>query len=149
MCIRDSLGMLGMAGGVGSKLVGGAGPISASGGTKTFSGDYTIHTFNSPDTFQVDSGAGLIDYLVVGGGGGGGSLGGGGGAGLLRYKEGEPITPGTYPVTIGAGGGAVPAHPGPQNYGNPGGATTLALSCLLYTSPSPRDLSTSRMPSSA
>ena len=25
----------------------------------------------------------------------------------------------------------------------------LALSCLLYTSPSPRDLSTSRMPSSA
>ena len=27
--------------------------------------------------------------------------------------------------------------------------TTRALSCLLYTSPSPRDLSTSRMPSSA
>ena len=30
------------------------------------------------------------------------------------------------------------------------GKTTIALSaCLLYTSPSPRDLSTSRMPSSA
>ena len=28
-------------------------------------------------------------------------------------------------------------------------ATGLALGCLLYTSPSPRDLSTSRMPSSA
>ena len=27
--------------------------------------------------------------------------------------------------------------------------TTLAILCLLYTSPSPRDLSTSRMPSSA
>ena len=27
--------------------------------------------------------------------------------------------------------------------------STLALACLLYTSPSPRDLSTSRMPSSA
>ena len=29
------------------------------------------------------------------------------------------------------------------------GIMVLALSCLLYTSPSPRDLSTSRMPSSA
>ena len=29
------------------------------------------------------------------------------------------------------------------------GPVTLAVSCLLYTSPSPRDLSTSRMPSSA
>ena len=27
--------------------------------------------------------------------------------------------------------------------------TALTLACLLYTSPSPRDLSTSRMPSSA
>ena len=32
----------------------------------------------------------------------------------------------------------------------PGSASmTLLLACLLYTSPSPRDLSTSRMPSSA
>ena len=30
-----------------------------------------------------------------------------------------------------------------------GGAFTEASACLLYTSPSPRDLSTSRMPSSA
>ena len=29
------------------------------------------------------------------------------------------------------------------------GLHTLSISCLLYTSPSPRDLSTSRMPSSA
>ena len=29
------------------------------------------------------------------------------------------------------------------------GITTLRIGCLLYTSPSPRDLSTSRMPSSA
>ena len=35
-------------------------------------------------------------------------------------------------------------------HGPPGlGKTTLAHICLLYTSPSPRDLSTSRMPSSA
>ena len=30
-----------------------------------------------------------------------------------------------------------------------GGTVVLVKSCLLYTSPSPRDLSTSRMPSSA
>ena len=30
-----------------------------------------------------------------------------------------------------------------------GGGVTTDLTCLLYTSPSPRDLSTSRMPSSA
>ena len=29
------------------------------------------------------------------------------------------------------------------------GAARMAMGCLLYTSPSPRDLSTSRMPSSA
>ena len=33
-----------------------------------------------------------------------------------------------------------------QNNGTPAG---IATTCLLYTSPSPRDLSTSRMPSSA
>ena len=32
---------------------------------------------------------------------------------------------------------------------HPDGATALHWACLLYTSPSPRDLSTSRMPSSA
>ena len=35
----------------------------------------------------------------------------------------------------------------PGNFG--GGETTWDKFCLLYTSPSPRDLSTSRMPSSA
>ena len=32
---------------------------------------------------------------------------------------------------------------------NGSGKSTLSYVCLLYTSPSPRDLSTSRMPSSA
>ena len=32
---------------------------------------------------------------------------------------------------------------------NEGSAAALSMVCLLYTSPSPRDLSTSRMPSSA
>ena len=36
-----------------------------------------------------------------------------------------------------------------QRYGVTGYPTVLVFVCLLYTSPSPRDLSTSRMPSSA
>ena len=41
--------------------------------------------------------------------------------------------------------------PHPRNILNPNTSVELLLSndCLLYTSPSPRDLSTSRMPSSA
>ena len=34
-------------------------------------------------------------------------------------------------------------------FGNPGATDAEIFDCLLYTSPSPRDLSTSRMPSSA
>ena len=34
-------------------------------------------------------------------------------------------------------------------YVNPAGENLLAVSCLLYTSPSPRDRTRSRMPSSA
>ena len=38
---------------------------------------------------------------------------------------------------------------GSGTLGTGGGNATVAITCLLYTSPSPRDLSTSRMPSSA
>jgi len=103
-------------------------PLSGSGGTKTTSGDYTIHTFTSPGTFSVASGEANISYLVIGGGGSGGSLGGGGGAGLVKYKSAEPLTPGTYPVTVGPGGAEKAAHPSPPNYGNSGGDSTFALS---------------------
>ena len=48
--------------------------------------------------------------------------------------------------TAAAAGVAAVAMP----YVNLGAAQTLKMqACLLYTSPSPRDLSTSRMPSSA
>ena len=52
--------------------------------------------------------------------------------------------PSAEPVLIlhGTGGSAA-------NFLTPGFAGELFGSCLLYTSPSPRDLSTSRMPSSA
>ena len=105
--------------------------IVATGGTITNSGDYKIHTFTSPGTFQVTN-AGLpggstkLDYLVVGGGGGGGTGavsegGGGGGAGGYRESAGtdsgsysrsplgacvSAITAAedSYPITVGAGG---------------------------------------------
>ena len=38
---------------------------------------------------------------------------------------------------------------GIENYRDPEGGSVIDILCLLYTSPSPRDLSTSRMPSSA
>ena len=44
-------------------------PFVATGGSKTYSGDNTIHTFTSPGTFQVTSvSINNLEYLVVAGG---------------------------------------------------------------------------------
>jgi hypothetical protein len=84
---------------------------------------YRVHTFATAGNtnFVVTSG-GAIEYLVIGGGGGGGggaggAGGGGGGAGGYRSSiAGEStgggatletpltVTPGTYVITVGAGG---------------------------------------------
>ncbi|MCH7759856.1 hypothetical protein IIA15_00420, partial [candidate division TA06 bacterium] len=55
-------------------------PFSATGGVKTTSGDFTVHTFTSSGTF-APNGPGNVEVLVVGAGGGslGGGAGGGGG----------------------------------------------------------------------
>ena len=46
----------------------------ATGGTKSTSGDKTVHTFTSPGTFTVSSGSrDNLEYLVVAGGGGAGN----------------------------------------------------------------------------
>jgi hypothetical protein len=84
--------------------------IQATGGTVSNISGYRVHTFTSSGSFQVTSGSGDIEYLVVAGGGGGGSLrGGGGGAGGFRTGTGFAVTAGnTYTITVGAGGaGAV------------------------------------------
>ena len=121
------LSMLGMGGGIGSKLIGGAGgPITATGGDTTLDiTGYKVHIFTTvgPATFQVDSGVGDVEYLVVAGGGSGSAqYGGGGGAGGLRTnlsghpKAGNPfpVSPGPYSVVVGGGGqyATPPAMPG-------------------------------------
>lgn len=85
--------------------------ISATGGSITTSGNYVIHTFTTSGTFEITSGTGDIEYLVVAGGGGGGESdnngfggGGGGAGGMLTGTLSRGI--GSYTVTVGAGGGA-------------------------------------------
>jgi len=115
--------------------------ISATGGTKTTSGNDTIHTFTGPGTFTVCSASlcaanNVISYMIVAGGGSAGGYYGGGGAGGFREVK-SPATPYTaspldgygtpgnritvtaqgYPIVVGAGGAGV--SPGTNN-GNPG-----------------------------
>jgi hypothetical protein len=88
--------------------------FSASGGTITQSGGYTIHTFTSSGTFTPNT-IGTVDYLVIAGGGGGSSgnnAGGGGGAGGLLTATGFLVAATGLTVTVGAGGagGSSPAN---------------------------------------
>ena len=108
--------------------------ITATGGTVTCTGDFKIHTFTGPGTFEVTdagnaTGANTLEYLVIAGGGSGGSSangstyrgGGGGGAGGYRESSGagagsytvSPLGSGvsgitasvtSYPITVGGGG---------------------------------------------
>ena len=87
--------------------------FAASGGTKTTSGSKTIHTFTNSGTFTVTSNSANVRALIIGGGGSGGGQGGndgsgGGGGGLVRFVTAIPVSPspGSYPIVIGAGGGA-------------------------------------------
>ena len=93
--------------------------FSATGGTITYSGRYTIHTFTASGTFTPNM-AGTIEILVVGGGGSGGGCGGsgcdgrgGGGAGGFVYNASYSIS-GACSVVVGPGGTATYLN------GNPG-----------------------------
>lgn len=89
--------------------------ISATGGTITYYGLYTVHTFTSSGTFTV-TGSGHVEYLIGGGGGTGGSAiiegGGGGGAGDVKVGSNMLLNAGDYPVVVGA-------------VGNPGGNSSF------------------------
>lgn len=84
-------------------------PFTATGGTITSSGIYTIHTFTSDGTFAANK-PGVVEALVVGGGGGGGAksastnAGGGGGGGQVLYNSAFVVGSGNTTVTIGNGG---------------------------------------------
>ena len=108
--------------------------ISATGGTiTTVCTNYKVHVFDSDGTFTVTGGEGakaVISYMIVAGGAGGpGRYGGGSGGGGFREGKantptipdsytasplattGMPISPGAYPITIGAGGSGAPSSP--------------------------------------
>jgi hypothetical protein len=123
--------------------------VTATGGTITTSGDYKIHTFTGSGTFTVScagnsDGSTSVDYMIVAGGGGGGSNNGGGGAGggwratagtaSGSYSAGPgPLTspvsavtvsasPGSYPITVGAGGNGAS---GPSSTASSGGVSVF------------------------
>ena len=102
-------------------------------------GGGAINNEISPFTYTAPATATAVDLLVIGGGGAGGmgytgsmvGSGGGGGAGGLVYIENFPVVGGgTYPITVGAGGGDE------ANGGTSGADTT-------FTSPTPTPFGTS------
>jgi len=102
---------------------GALGPFDATGGTETTYGLYTVHSFTSNGTFQITSGEGDIDVLIVGaGGGGGGTLGGGAGAGGLITMAAQTVGVASYAIVIGAGGSG-----GAGNYAGTNGNDTTGF----------------------
>ena len=79
--------------------------IEATGGAESFDGNFKIHTFTGPGTFQVTKLAtvspapiyNIVSYVVAAGGGSGGGtgstthVGGGGGAGGVRAGKNAPV----------------------------------------------------------
>jgi len=103
-----------------------AGMTATGGNCISTVGDYKVHTFTSPGTFEVtaastDPTANEVQYLIVGGGGGMGyGYGGAGGAGGYRaagcgpaplQASNAPTPVASYPVVIGAGGAGGPVMP--------------------------------------
>ena len=78
--------------------------VEVSGGVLTSDASYYYRTFTSSDTFLLTGSSLNIDFLVIAGGGAGAFGGGGGGAGGVRNKT-ATISPGSYSVVVGAGGG--------------------------------------------
>lgn len=78
------------------------------------SGTYTTYIFTTSGTINFIGPLGYLGYnvdmlIVAGGGGGGSDMGGGGGAGgVLNYSN-RYIDPGSYSVTVGAGGSGASA----------------------------------------
>ena len=80
--------------------------FTATGGTKTTHGIYTVHSFTSGTTTWTPDRSGNVDILLVAGGGGAGGRfhAGGGGAGGVRQISLHPVTAIAYTITVGGGG---------------------------------------------
>lgn len=108
-------------------------PLTSTGDTATsytaLNGDtWRVHTWTGSGSFVCGTNL-SVQVLVVGGGGGGGNfLAGGGGGGGLVYNASKAITPGTYTVTVGAGGAGslTPTSPG----GNGGNSSALGITAF-------------------
>ena len=110
-------------GGGGTNASGGSGLIATGGVISDYTAggtSYRSHIFTSLGSLVVTSGTATADFLVVGGGGAGGDGAtaghggnGGGGAGGLVEGNALPLEPGTYTMTVGAGGmgAAVSTYP--------------------------------------
>ena len=84
------------------------GPLTLSGGNvngTVADNGFTYHTFTSPGTLVIEGDPGTVELFLVGGGGAsGGGAGGGGGAGAVFYSRTIPVSRGSYPIVVGAGG---------------------------------------------
>ena len=122
--------------------------LVATGGTITEDGNFKVHKFTGPGTFQVTTEAenasdNVVDYLVVAGGGAGGhnctggNSGGGGGAGGFRFAAttycspsplkapaGLTVTATSFPITVGAGGTGASSPCSAK--GNPGNSSVFS-----------------------
>ena len=68
--------------------------ITATGGSVSTDGSYTVHKFTSDGTFEVTAGSGTVNVLTVGAGGGAGggsAFGGGGGGGEVKETTGISV----------------------------------------------------------
>jgi hypothetical protein len=81
--------------------------FSATGGTQSEVGDYTVHTFTSTGVFSV-TGSRELDVFLVGGGGNGasgnGSLAGTGGNGAQVLTTSMSFSTNAYTIRVGNGG---------------------------------------------
>ena len=115
---------------IGRTTGGNIAPFSATGGIKTTSGNYTVHTFLSSANFVTTATKGMEYLIVAGGGAGGTEAGGGGGAGGLLQNVGGTalsVISGTYPIVVGAGGTSPSQSLAPTNGSN---STALGITTV-------------------
>ena len=108
-----------------------AGSGDDSGGTITYSGGYTIHTFKANGTYTVNSNHNVRVLVIAGGAGGDGGVNGlyygsGGAAGTVLENTSYAVTTGTMNVTVGDKGIGANAAGTPTNGTNSSFGTIVA-----------------------